>query len=74
MNSAPAVPPPIAMSSVCLTRQATSRTVGSSAADSSALIGAGASLCASGSQLCTGAQPIFVASPAMISTNATSAG
>ena len=64
--------PPTPASSVVFTRQATSSTVGSSAADSSALTGAGASLCASGSQLWTGAQPIFVARPARISTKATS--
>ena len=40
--------------------------------ESIALIGGGASLCASGSQLWTGAQPIFVASPASSSTNAIS--
>ena len=57
-----------------MTRQAISSTLGSSAADSSALIGGGASLCASGSQLWTGAQPILVASPASSSTNATSVG
>ena len=45
-------------------RQATSSTVGSSAAESSAETGGGASECASGSQLCTGAQPIFAARPA----------
>ena len=55
-----------------MTRQAISMTVGSSAAESSALTGGGASLCASGSQLCTGAQPIFAASPTRIRTNASS--
>ena len=60
--------------SVSCTRQATSSTVGSSAAESSAETGAGASQCASGSQLCTGAQPILAARPASSSTNAISAG
>ena len=50
--------------SAWLERQATSSTAGSSAAESSAETGAGASEWASGSQLCTGAQPIFAASPA----------
>ena len=48
-------------------------TVGSSAAESSALTGGGASLWASGSQLCTGAQPIFAASPTRIRISANSA-
>ena len=64
---------PSAGSSASWTRQATSSTVGSSAADSIALIGGGASLWASGSQLWTGAQPILAARPARISTNAISA-
>ena len=50
--------------SAWLERQATSRTVGSRAAERRAETGAGASECASGSQLCTGAHPIFAARPA----------
>ena len=51
MNTARVVAAPTEGSSVSFTRQATSSTLGSSAAESIALIGAGASLCASGSQL-----------------------
>ena len=54
-------------------RQATTITAGSSAADSMAETGGGASLCASGSQLCTGAQPTLVAQPAINSRNPVSA-
>ena len=50
---------PITGASACSERHATSSTVGRSAAESSAETGAGASECASGSQLWTGAQPIF---------------
>ena len=73
MNSAPPVPGASAGSSAVSTRHATSATAGSSAADRSALAAGGASLWASGSQLCTGAHPTFVARPAMMSTNAVSA-
>ena len=72
-GTAPRPAPPVAGASASCTRHATSITVGSSAADSRALTGGGASLCASGSQLWTGAQPIFVARPARISTSANSA-
>ena len=51
-------------------RHATTSTAGRSALESSAETGGGASECASGSQLCTGAQPIFAARPARRSTNA----
>ena len=73
MNTVRAALPPIAGSRAPRTRQATSITVGSSAAESSALTGGGASECASGSQLCTGAQPILAASPTRMSTKATTA-
>ena len=73
MNVPLATPPCSAGPSVSSTRQATRITVGSSAAESSALTGGGASLWASGSQLWTGAQPIFAARPPMISRNASSA-
>ena len=52
-------------------RQATSRTRGGEAAERRAETGAGASECASGSQLCTGAHPIFAARPARRSKYAT---
>ena len=70
MKVACATPPCNAGPRVSSTRQATRITVGSSAAESSALTGGGASLWASGSQLWTGAQPIFAARPPMISRNA----
>ena len=63
-HAACAVRAPIAGASACCERQATSSTAGRSAAESSAETGAGASEWASGSQLCTGAQPILAASPA----------
>ena len=72
MKSSRTAPAPSAGSRASFVRQAISSTVGSSAAESIALTGGGASLCASGSQLCTGAQPILPASPTIISTNATS--
>ena len=53
----------IAARSARSSRQTTSATVGSSAAESSALTGGGASLWASGSQLWTGAQPTLVGEP-----------
>ena len=52
-------------------RHATTSTAGRSALERRAETGGGASECASGSQLCTGAQPIFAARPARRSTNAT---
>ena len=51
MNTPRVVALPTDGSRIDFTRQAINSTLGSSAADSSALIGAGASLCASGSQL-----------------------
>ena len=53
------------------TRQPTSMTVGRRALESSALTGAGASLCASGSQWWTGAHPTLAASPPRMRTRAT---
>ena len=55
---------PTTGASACWERQATSSTAGRSAAESNAETGAGASEWASGSQLCTGAHPIFAARPA----------
>ena len=52
-----AVSSPTAGASACSARHATTSTAGSSAAESSADTGGGASEWASGSQLCTGAQP-----------------
>ena len=57
-------PGPTTGASDCSERQATSSTAGRSAAERSAETGGGASACASGSQLCTGAQPILAARPA----------
>ena len=59
-----AVDGPITGLRAWLERQATRSTVGNRAAESSAETGAGASEWASGSQLCTGAQPTLEASPA----------
>ncbi len=62
---------PTAGVSACVERHATTSTAGRSALERRADTGGGASECASGSQLCTGAQPIFAARPARRSTNAT---
>ena len=64
---------PTAGASARWVRQATSITVGSSAAESRADTGGGASLWASGSQLCTGAQPTLVARPQKSSKKPTTA-